>query len=166
MLLFGPGKIVYKYTNQSSKYTNGTFQLKSPNWPGESFYLSIIVERFTMYNLVVLYLWTYLMMGATSMLRERLALISPNWLLTIHLYRPAFSGAGSCNSIMVNSTYVFFAPIWNCLCLNSRENFNNREGQTDRNCIVFGLQKAFDVTLNLIYIEPSSERIREGMFFP
>ena len=56
MLWFGPGKVSYKCTNQSSKYTNGTFQLKSPNWPGEFFYLSIIVERFTMYNLVVLYL--------------------------------------------------------------------------------------------------------------
>ena len=56
MLWFGPGKFVYTYSNQSSKYTNGTFQLKSPNRPDELFYLSIIVERFTIYNLVVLYL--------------------------------------------------------------------------------------------------------------
>ena len=55
MLWFGPVKIAYKFTNQSSKYTNGPSQLKSLNLPGESFYLSIIVERFTMYNLVVLY---------------------------------------------------------------------------------------------------------------
>ena len=41
MLWFGPGNFVYKYTNQSSKYTNGTFHLKSPNVPGEYFYLSI-----------------------------------------------------------------------------------------------------------------------------
>jgi hypothetical protein len=38
---------------------------------------------------------TDLMTGATSMLRERLALISPYLLFTTHLYRPAFSGAGS-----------------------------------------------------------------------
>ena len=54
MLWFGPGKIAYKCTNQSSKYTKGTFQLKSPNWPGE-FFLSIDHSR-TMSNLVVLYL--------------------------------------------------------------------------------------------------------------
>ena len=30
MLWYGPGNFVYKHTNQSSKSTNGTFQLKSP----------------------------------------------------------------------------------------------------------------------------------------
>ena len=46
------GNFVYKYTNQSSKYTNVTFHLKSPNVPE----VSITIERFTVYNLVVLYL--------------------------------------------------------------------------------------------------------------
>ena len=40
MFWFGPGNFVYKYTNQSSKYTNGTFHRKSPNVP-DSFFLSI-----------------------------------------------------------------------------------------------------------------------------
>ena len=48
MLWFGPGKIAYKCTNQSSKYTNGTFQLKSPNRPDE-FFLSIDDSR-TVHN--------------------------------------------------------------------------------------------------------------------
>ena len=61
MLWFCPENVVYKYTNQSSKYTNGTFHLKSPNVPDEFFYLSITVERFTVYNLVVLDLWIRLM---------------------------------------------------------------------------------------------------------
>ena len=49
----------YTYTNQSLKDTNGTFHLKSPNIPDDFFYLSITVERFTVYNQVVLYLWMY-----------------------------------------------------------------------------------------------------------
>ena len=59
MLWFGPGNFVYKYANQSSKYTNGTFHPKSPNVPDEFFYLSITVERLTVYTLVVLYLWLH-----------------------------------------------------------------------------------------------------------
>ena len=50
MLWFGQGNFVYKYTNQSLKYTNGTFRRKSLNVPDEYLYLSITVERFTMYN--------------------------------------------------------------------------------------------------------------------
>ena len=56
MLCLGPWNFMYKYTDQSSKYTNVTFHMKSPNVPGDLFYLSITVELFTVYNLVVLYL--------------------------------------------------------------------------------------------------------------
>ena len=56
MLCFGPGNFVYKCTNQRSMYTNGTFYLKSPNVLNELFYISITVKRFTVYNLIVLYL--------------------------------------------------------------------------------------------------------------
>ena len=48
MLWFGTGKIAYKWTNLSSRYTNRTFQLKSPNRPGE-FFLSIDHSR-TVHN--------------------------------------------------------------------------------------------------------------------
>ena len=44
MLLFGPGNFVYKYTNHSSKYTDGTFHLKSPNVPDE-FLAATLGER-------------------------------------------------------------------------------------------------------------------------
>ena len=44
MLWFSPLNFVYKYTNKSSNYTNGTFHLKSPNVPGK-FFLSIDHRR-------------------------------------------------------------------------------------------------------------------------
>ena len=42
--MVGPENFVYKYTNQSSKYTNRTLHLKSPDVPGE-FFLSIDHSR-------------------------------------------------------------------------------------------------------------------------
>ena len=40
------------------EFIDGTFILKSPNVLGDFWYLSI-TERFTVYNLVVLYIWPY-----------------------------------------------------------------------------------------------------------
>ena len=45
MLWFSPGIFVYKYTNQSSKYTNGTFHLISPNVPDEFFHSKTVHSR-------------------------------------------------------------------------------------------------------------------------
>ena len=53
--LFGPGNFLYKYTNQSIKM--GLFISKILMYPMIFFYLSITIERFTVYNLVVLYIW-------------------------------------------------------------------------------------------------------------
>ena len=36
---------MYKYTNQSSKYTNGTFHLKSPNVPDDFFFYQSITAH-------------------------------------------------------------------------------------------------------------------------
>ena len=44
MLCFGPVNVVYKNTNQSSKYINGSFHLKIPNVP-DDFFLSIDPSR-------------------------------------------------------------------------------------------------------------------------
>ena len=58
VIWFGSGKLAYEYTNQSIQM--GLFSWKVPIDPVIFFYLSIVVERFTMYNLVVLYLWASL----------------------------------------------------------------------------------------------------------
>ena len=133
MLWFGPGKIAYKFTNQSSKYTNGTFQLKSPNWPGEFFYLSIIVERFTMYNLVVLYLWLpriFVLSLVNTILYDRLKPVFSSAVQILHQPAPGSEGDGSFNNlisqkiVIIGKNYFYFvyrsvwvrSTIWPRIC--------------------------------------------------
>ena len=68
------GKLRTNVQTRVQSIQMGLFSWKVPIDPVNFFYLSIIVERFTMYNLVVLYLWKYVYWNIKTFLGQLLSL--------------------------------------------------------------------------------------------